>query len=196
MIFLSLSCTDERLPLGDADSVKALQDDSGLCRAHSVQACAACRRNLSISGEGCTLTELAITIAIIAVLAAIALPMYADHKEKVKRNQAITDISFIQTTIDLYALENRYQYPDSLADVKMDSMVDPWKGPYQYTRLDNAKGTGSARKDKNLVPINTDYDLWSNGKDGKSVAPLTAEASRDDIVRANNGRFVGPAADY
>ena len=78
----------------------------------------------------------------------------------------------------------------------MDGMLDPWKGTYQYTRLDNAKGKGSARKDKNLVPINTDYDLWSNGKDGKSVAPLTAQASRDDIVRANNGRFVGPAADY
>ncbi|MEQ1924447.1 MAG: prepilin-type cleavage/methylation domain-containing protein [Pyrinomonadaceae bacterium] len=122
--------------------------------------------------------------------------MYSDHKEKLKRHQAVKDITYIQTTVDAFALENRYAYPDTLADVKMDTMKDPWNGPYQYTRLDNAKGKGSSRKDKNLTPINTDYDLWSNGPDGKSVAPLTAQASRDDIVRANNGRFIGPAADY
>jgi general secretion pathway protein G len=34
------------------------------------------------------------------------------------------------------------------------------------------------------------------GPDGASVGPLTASASRDDIVRANNGRFVGTAASY
>jgi general secretion pathway protein G len=34
------------------------------------------------------------------------------------------------------------------------------------------------------------------GKDGASVSPLTARASRDDIVRANNGAFVGLASDY
>ncbi len=34
------------------------------------------------------------------------------------------------------------------------------------------------------------------GPDGKSVAPLTAKASRDDIVRANDGKFIGEASDY
>jgi general secretion pathway protein G len=34
------------------------------------------------------------------------------------------------------------------------------------------------------------------GKDGKSQSPLTAKASRDDIIRANNGQYVGLAADY
>lgn len=52
------------------------------------------------------------------------------------------------------------------------------------------------RKDHNLVPLNTDYDLYSSGPDGASVGPLTAKASRDDILRANNGRFVGPASAY
>ena len=27
-------------------------------------------------------------------------------------------------------------------------------------------------------------------------APLTAAASHDDILRANNGRFIGPASSY
>jgi general secretion pathway protein G len=55
---------------------------------------------------------------------------------------------------------------------------------------------GQMRKDKNMVPINTDFDLYSMGKDGESVLPLTAKKSQDDIVRASNGAFVGLGSDY
>jgi general secretion pathway protein G len=47
-----------------------------------------------------------------------------------------------------------------------------------------------------VVPINTDYDLYSMGKDGKSQPPLTAKDSRDDIIRANDGAYIGPAEGY
>ncbi len=53
-----------------------------------------------------------------------------------------------------------------------------------------------ARKDRFLVPINTDFDLYSMGKDGESVPPLTAAKSRDDVVRAANGAFVGLASKF
>ena len=46
------------------------------------------------------------------------------------------------------------------------------------------------------MPINTDFDLYSMGPDGKSVAPLTAAFSQDDVVRANDGSFIGVAKDY
>jgi general secretion pathway protein G len=52
------------------------------------------------------------------------------------------------------------------------------------------------RKDRFLVPINTDYDLYSMGKDGRSSPPLTAKASRDDIIRANDGAYIGLASNY
>ena len=52
------------------------------------------------------------------------------------------------------------------------------------------------RKDHRLVPINSDYDLYSMGKDGRSVSPLTARHSHDDIIRANDGDYVGLAKDY
>jgi general secretion pathway protein G len=58
------------------------------------------------------------------------------------------------------------------------------------------KGNGKARKDKFLVPINSDYDLYSDGQDGQSASPLTAKASQDDIVRAANGRYVGLASQF
>jgi general secretion pathway protein G len=34
------------------------------------------------------------------------------------------------------------------------------------------------------------------GKDGESVAPLTAAKSRDDVVRAANGAFIGLASNF
>lgn len=52
------------------------------------------------------------------------------------------------------------------------------------------------RKDRFLVPINSDYDLYSKGRDGESVAPLTAQKSHDDVVRANDGAFVGLAVNF
>jgi general secretion pathway protein G len=55
---------------------------------------------------------------------------------------------------------------------------------------------GKVRRDHFLVPVNTDFDLYSLGEDGKSQSPFTAAASQDDIVRADNGRFVGLVSDY
>jgi general secretion pathway protein G len=52
------------------------------------------------------------------------------------------------------------------------------------------------RKDGKLNPLNTDFDLYSLGRDGESRETLNARPSRDDIVRANNGAFIGLAEDY
>lgn len=55
---------------------------------------------------------------------------------------------------------------------------------------------GSARKDGNLVPINTYYDLCSVGKDGKTKLPLRAKDSHDDIIYANDGDYIGLASEF
>ena len=52
------------------------------------------------------------------------------------------------------------------------------------------------RKDHNLHPLNSEFDLYSFGKDGQSQSPLTAKASRDDVIWARDGGFVGLAEDY
>ena len=46
------------------------------------------------------------------------------------------------------------------------------------------------------MPLNSTYDLYSMGKDGQSQSPLTAKASLDDVIRANDGGFIGLAAHY
>ncbi len=52
------------------------------------------------------------------------------------------------------------------------------------------------RKDKYLFPLNTDYDLFSLGPNGKSMPAITDFLSMDDVIRANDGGFYGQAKDY
>ena len=94
-----------------------------------------------------------------------------------------------------YELVN-HVYPDTLAQVGYDSLLDPWGNPYQYLNFADTKGKGKMRKDRFLVPINTYFDLYSMGKDRQSVSPLTAKASQDDIIWANDGAFIGPASEF
>jgi hypothetical protein len=85
--------------------------------------------------------------------------------------------------------------PNNLFEIGRATLLDSWGRPYEH--LNFSLGTlGQQRKDLALVPINTDFDLYSKGKDGASQPPLTASASRDDIVRANDGQFIGLASNY
>jgi len=145
--------------------------------------------------RGFTLIELMLGVAILGILIAIAVPAYQSYQDRVRTFKAVADIKSIEALVLTYKAEER-SLPADLGQVGAAGMRDPWGNLYQYTNLEDTKGNGKARKNKNLVPINSDFDLWSNGKDGASQSPLTAQASRDDIVRANDGRFVGLASEY
>ena len=147
--------------------------------------------------HGFTLIELMLAVALIGILTAIAVPTYLRFLEKSENAEAIEEIRSLEKDIELFKFEWK-QYPSSLAALGLDDLMDPWGNPYQYLNLtDGSPGTkGKARKNKFLVPINSTYDLYSKGADGDSRAPLTAAGSRDDIVRANDGGFVGVASEY
>ena len=144
---------------------------------------------------GLTLIELLLVVAMIGVLVALALPKYQSYQERIKQTQAIQDITVLQALIRDYQL-NSGSYPASLADVGNGGRADPWGRPYVYQELASVHGKGRARKDRKLNPLNSDFDLYSVGKDGDSKTQLTNKLSLDDVVRANDGAFVGLAADY
>lgn len=144
-----------------------------------------------------TLIEVMMVVAIIGALAAIAVPSFASYRIRAQVAVCISAMDVIEKAVEGYWMENNH-YPDSLADVNMNTLKDPWGNSFQYLRIDGQgkKMTGKARKDHFMVPINTDFDLYSMGPDGKSVSPLTAKASHDDVIRANDGGFVGIASRY
>ena len=145
--------------------------------------------------RGLTLIELMLVVALVAVLATIAMSGWSAWRDKIKTKTAQEDIIAMSLALDAY-LADAGALPVSLAAVGRAGLRDPWGHAYVYLALNTPKSKGMARKDHSLVPLNSDYDLYSKGPDGASASPLTAKTSRDDILRANNGRFIGPASMY
>ena len=144
--------------------------------------------------RGMTLLEVVLVLALIGILSAVGIPMYRGYVERANEARAIGDIGTI--SIELYRWElNTGAFPPDLATAGLDGLRDPWGNAYVYLNIALAN-IGDVRKDKNLHPLNTDFDLYSKGPDGDSKLPLTAGVSRDDIIRANNGGYVGRGEDY
>ena len=153
------------------------------------------RRRISAKGFG--LLELIITLVIASLLVSIAVPAYDRYANRAKTMRAIGDIAGISVEIAKFQLRNNNALPASLAELPIEIPADPWGNEYRYFNIAAAgAGVGAFRKDKNLNPLNTDFDLYSVGKDGETASALTAQASRDDVVRANDGAFIGRGEDY
>ena len=66
---------------------------------------------------GFTLIEVMITVAIIAILAAVALPNYFEYVLRSRLVEAKTNLSDMRTRLEQYFLDNR-KYPDACIDYK------------------------------------------------------------------------------
>ena len=152
-------------------------------------------KNYLPSLRGFTLIELMVAVGILAILAAIAIPSYQSHIQKARVTHAMVDIMGIAAAIGRYNTLYSVPPPD-LATIGFNTVLDPWGQPYVYLSFTGLKGKGQMRKDKNLVPINTQYDLYSVGADGQSKPPLTVPVSQDDVILANDGNYIGLASNY
>ena len=155
-----------------------------------------------------TLLELLAAVVIAAILVAIAIPMYGKSGVDCDNPNArqgpmirariakITgDIGQIHMAIGKFELSNN-RYPVSLAEARIDNVLDPWGNPYQYLVVFGRNDVGPVRKDHNLKPVNTGYDLYSMGPDGATASPFTSTLGKDDIVMASDGDYFGLACQY
>jgi general secretion pathway protein G len=146
---------------------------------------------------GFTLLEMLIALAVAAALAAIAIPAYQQYRERLMVNQAKMTIAVLAVDlIRYYSAHNAY--PATLASLGIAIPLDPWGHAYHYLPIDftPAPKVGQMLKDKSLHPVNSDFDLYSMGPDGATTTQLASAKSRDDIIRAGNGSYIGSASGY
>lgn len=141
--------------------------------------------------RGFTLIEVIVVFAIIGVLALMATEAFTDLKDKAKVAKASQEIRNLEKDISSFAVEKGY-YPDGLTDIGKAGMLDPWGKAYEYKRYVNSEmrsiGAG--------IELNSDFDLYSKGKDGLTDLSIEDPASTDDICRLRDGTYVGTSESF
>ncbi|HXW96475.1 MAG TPA: prepilin-type N-terminal cleavage/methylation domain-containing protein [Gemmatimonadales bacterium] len=135
---------------------------------------------------GMTIIELLAVLAIVSSLASIAIPKYHAIADTARVSRAIGDIEAIQISLD-----TRDTLPDNLLSLNLN-LTDPWGNPYVYVKFPH----GTPRVDAFGVQLNTTYDLYSIGPDGSTSTSTNASSSIDDVIRANDGGYIGSAGKF
>jgi general secretion pathway protein G len=148
---------------------------------------------------GFSLLELMMAVGLIGILSAIAVPSYQRYMERAKVSEAVQEMGEIQLRVERFRTRNM-RLPANLAEattgLPATALTDPWGRAYVYYDYGAGTTPDPTRRDKNLKPLNTDYDLYSVGKDGATDKQLNNAASQDDVVRALDGSFLGYAKDF
>lgn len=139
------------------------------------------------------LRNVLVVVAATLVVGSFAVPAFNGYLARSRVARAVSDIGMMSLKLHQYQRSGN-GLPKTLAEAGL-ATVDPWGRPYIYLRAADASRS-QLRKDGELVPLNTDFDLYSIGPDGVSALALPAAPSRDDVVRAANGAFIGVAANY
>jgi len=139
------------------------------------------------------LRNVIVVLAAALVVGSFAVPAFTGYVERSRVARAVSDIGTVSLRLHQWQRSGR-SLPQTLAEAGITA-VDPWGRPYVYLRAADAR-RAQLRKDGELVPLNSDFDLYSLGPDGISALALPAAPSRDDVVRAANGAFIGVAANY
>jgi general secretion pathway protein G len=144
---------------------------------------------------GFTLVEILLVLAAIGLMVAIVVPSLSAYLDRSRLVESTIQIGEMSKKIYQYE-KSKGTLPSDLDDLGLENVLDPWGRPYEYYNVRTTTGKGKPRKDKKLKPINSDFDLYSLGRDGLSKPSLNDKDSRDDVVRAREGAFIGLAEEF
>jgi len=125
---------------------------------------------------GFTMVEITVSIAIVVVLLAIALPTFAKVRSAQKRTACMATLHQIGGAFQQYVTDNRMRFPDpSMANLSWEQMLLRYfRGPY------------ACPADSELFPtIGSSYDWRDTGDGNTTLAGRNlAEVTRGDTILA------------
>ena len=154
--------------------------------------------NRAKNNSGFTIIELLISVAIVGTLATVAIGSFAKFKDMARVARCSEEIRSLEREIAAYTTE-KGELPANLQAINRQDLKDPWgNGYYYYPALlpVDIANYGPNNRIGTFGTINTDYDLYSLGSKGPFNQSIHADESLDDIIRANDGSFVGQVKDY
>ena len=135
-------------------------------------------QNIRKSRGGFTLVEIMIVVAIIALLAAIAVPGFLRSRKRSQATAILNDARIIDGAIDQYAIENNRKGSDSVTQAALKGFFKP------SSRLYNTAATG-------LTDILGQNYTTGSFDQGVKVNSVTLDTFNDVIDSANRGSFWG-----
>jgi general secretion pathway protein G len=146
----------------------------------------ASKKHLTVLDKrGFSLIELLVIVAIIGILATIALPAYSKIKDLAKNARAESEIRMIEKGIALYMVDHA-ALPNESDVFANQSRIDPWGNEYQYHKITDPADPGAYATISGGDLVNSDYDLYSKGKDGQTTYEILVEGtSSDDLIRCS-----------
>jgi len=120
------------------------------------------------SESGFSMIELLIVIVIIGILAAIAIPMYLNQREKAKEAGVMAGVYNIEIGVASYAIANDDVFPPVAQVTRaggVGRMMDSWP-VNQWTGADMADTTSAARGDFHYMRGGDSFSLVGYGRSG------------------------------
>ena len=116
----------------------------------------------ALNQKGFTLVEIMIVVAIIALLAAIAVPGFMRARKRSQASRILNDLRIIDSALDQYAIENNKKTNDPVAVADWTSYVK--RGSPLYNTGNSIFGTpyGSQTVDQLPQVASSDYNVLSD----------------------------------
>jgi len=114
------------------------------------------------SHKGFTLVEIMIVVAIIALLAAIAVPGFLRARKRSQASRILNDLRMIDSAVDQYAIETNRKTGDTVGTADWTNYLK--KGSLLYNTGNSMLGTGYGVQTVDTIPQvpSADYAVLSD----------------------------------